>query len=240
MLASVVDRPRTLPPPRRDDPRFNTPLYKKTEAAKLVRVSLSTFNGWHKQGLVTVLEEHEGFSVPFAGVAEATMVSALRQLPPDRRFSMQSLREIVNTLKREHPDISPHWLISERFYRAGSDLLVEMSKEPSKILDLVKPPSMQGILTEVVKNDLKPLRLDFCNRGYAKTIHPPAYKPETGVAIDPRRGSGRPVFIQQGVLVDVIVGGYAAGEGIKELSSDYKIPEPHIEDVLRVALRKGS
>ena len=239
MSVSVVGRPRPLLPPVKDDPRFNTPLYTKTEAANLVHVSPSTFNGWHRHGLVTVLEENEGFSVPFAGVAEAAMVSALRQLPPDRRLSLQSLREIVHTLNREHPDISSHWLISKRFYQAGSDLLVEMSKKPSKILDLIKPPSMQGILTEVVRNDLKPLRLAFCGRGYAKTIHPPAYKPETGVVIDPRRGSGRPVFLQQGVLVDVIVGGYAAGEEIKELSNDYKIPEPHIEDVLRVALRKG-
>ena len=240
MPASAVAPPKPLLPPARNDMRFEAPLYTKAEAAKLVRVSARTFNEWGRRGLVTVLEEDEGFSVPFAGMAEAAVVAALRRLPPERRISLQALRQTANALRQEHPDISPHWLISERFCLAGSDLPAEASKEPSKILDLIKPPSMQGILTEAVRNDLEPLRLDFCGGGYADAVHPPAYKPDTGVVIDIHRGSARPIFRRQGVLAEVIIGGYAAGHEIEDLSREYGIPPPHIEDALRVALRKAS
>ena len=243
MSAHAIDVPRPLELPAESDLRFSLPLYKKKEAARLVDVAPATFRNWCKDGMVTVVDKtREGFSVPFAGVAEAAMISALRRLPSPP--SLQSLKKMIRAMKKKYPGIDSHWLISERFYTAGSDLLVEMSRDPSKLSDLLKPPIMQTVFVEAVRDDIESikdklelsssLRFDFCGRGYARRMHPPAYKPDTGVFIDPGRGSGRPVFLRRGILVDVIVGAFLAGETIKDLSVDYKIPESDIEDALRV------
>ena len=89
MSARAIDVPRPLELPAESDLRFSLPLYKKKEAAQLVNVTPATFRNWCRDGMVTVVDKtREGFSVPFAGVAEAAMISSLRSLPRSNWYGL--------------------------------------------------------------------------------------------------------------------------------------------------------
>ena len=86
-----------------DDPHYTTPIYHKAEAAHIIAVPAQTFRNWAvgyarkrldgsqvvSAPIVTTLEpaRPQGVSVPFAGLAEAYIVSAFTKagLPMQRR-----------------------------------------------------------------------------------------------------------------------------------------------------------
>jgi uncharacterized protein (DUF433 family) len=229
--------------------RSNVPLYTTAEAARAVGVPVSTFASWakgyvrrtpgrrdvHGEAVVTSFRAQPTEpSIPFIGLAEGMVLSAVRQ----SGVPMQRVRPALAKLQRELG--IPHALASKKLYTDGAELLFEYenSKDASGVLgQLVVIRNGQRVFAEVIADYLK--RIDYHPEdGYARLIRLPQYRSE--VVCDPTRAFGRPIFARGGVRVADVLDRFHAGESLEELSDDYGVPAADLEDALRVASRRAA
>lgn len=187
-----------------DDPHYTTPLYRKSDAARIVDVPVQTFRNWSvgylykrldgsqvaSEPIVTTLEPNrpQGASVPFIGLAEAYVVAAFTKAG----VPMQRIRPAVRWLQ-EHIGL-PQALASERLKTDGAEVLweyAENSQNPddiSTIEGLVVIRNGQQIFRPAVNRYLKCVTY---SGSWIRTIQLPQFT-DIEVTVDPWMNGGQP------------------------------------------------
>jgi uncharacterized protein (DUF433 family) len=95
----------------------------------------------------------------------------------------------------------------------------------------------QRQFAEIVCAYLK--RITYGNDGWASRVRLPAYQ-NADVVVDPRRAFGMPLVVHGGARVEDLVDRFVAGDTLADIAEDFGVPEPEVEDVVRVATRAAS
>ena len=238
--------------PTTDRTRFDVPLYTVAEAARIVAVPLSTLAAWAKgdtrrfagraivtgDPVVTFLptDRRADPCVPFVGLAEALVLSALRR----SEVPLQRIRPALAHLQREIG--LDHALASRRVYTDGAELLFDYGESHADTPDgagvrTLVVRSGQRVFADVVHDYLR--RIEYGADGYASLIHLPAYG-HAEVVADPTRSFGAPIFERGGARVDDVLQRFWTGDSLDELSAEFGVPADQLEDVLRVASRRAA
>jgi uncharacterized protein (DUF433 family) len=236
---------------KRNDIRFDVPLYTMAEAARALDVPPSTFAAWAKgyvrafpgrrpvrgEPIVTaVLREAGQPMIPFVGLAEGMVLAAVRHAG----VPLQRVRPALAVLAQ---DIGfQHALASKRLYTDGAELLFDHAGgapggDAQAVRDLVVVRSGQRVFAEVIDRYLR--RITYGPDGYATQIRLPAYE-RAEVIADPTRAFGQPIFAHGAAQVRGVLERFWAGDDIDALSAEFGVPVTAIEDVLRAASRRAA
>jgi len=233
-----------------DEIRFSTPLYTVAEAARALSVPPSTLATWafgyerrsstgrltRSGPVLTAFKSDSGPSIPFIGLAEGMVLAAIRR----EGVPLQRIRPALEILKSEIG--IEHALASKCLYTDGAELLFDLvgelpDEEAHLVLELIVVRSGQRVFTEVIRGYLK--RISYAKDGYAKVIRLPGYS-TAGVVADPKRSFGQPIFTHGGVRVADVLDRFWTGDDIETLVMEFGVPEPEVEDVIRVASRPAA
>lgn len=221
----------------RDRLRFDVPLYAVTEAARIVDVPTQTLSRWARQYALVTYAQPDGPrrpSIPFVGLAEAVVLTALRR----SGLPMQRIRPALQTLDDQMG--IEHALASKRLYSDGAELLFDYAEthlRREKPERLVVVRSGQRVFSEIVMDYLQ--RIVYGEDGYPTSIGIPAYR-HAEVVVDPRMSFGAPIFRVGGARVADVLERFWAGETLAEVSEEFGVPLDELEDVVRVASRRAA
>ena len=199
-MSTVVDRKR-----------FDLPLYTVADAARIVDVAPSTLTTWAKGyvrrvpgrpdvvGAPVISYIPSGQSkeptIPFVGLAEATVLAAVRRSGVPMQRIRPALDEVQASIGLEHA------LASQRLHTDGAELMFDYAEsrpdgdERRMLRELVVVRSGQRVFAETVEGYLR--RIEYGSDGYASLIHVPAYE-HAQVVADPMRSFGTPIFERGG------------------------------------------
>lgn len=230
-----------------DDPHYTTPLYHKTEAARIIAVPSQTFRDWavgyaYKRldgshvvsaPIVTTLEpvRPQGVSVPFVGLAEAYIVSAFTKAG----VPMRRIRPAVLWLQ-EHIGL-PQALASQRLQTDGAEVLWDFGRRSNDPADqdivdgLVVVRSGQQVFRPVVRDYLTMVTYED---GWTRRIQLPQYG-KAEVVVDPWLNGGRPTVGRRGVRVADILSRLDAAEPLTDVAGDYGLTVPEVEAIRQAA-----
>lgn len=229
--------------------RFSSPLYTVVEAARYLDVPVSTLRSWAKgyrragKGrlavtgspvLTTVKSSRRGPVIPFVGLAEGLVLTAMRRAG----VPLQRIRPALARLDEELG--LQHALASRRLYTDGAEVLYDYAEtgedeEAARAArELVVVRSDQRVFNEVVDAYLR--RLEFAEDGYVQLIRLPAYE-VAEIVVDPARGFGQPIFARGGARLEDALALFRAGEPLDVVAQEYGIPPAELEDAVRVATR---
>ncbi|MDQ3344552.1 MAG: DUF433 domain-containing protein [Actinomycetota bacterium] len=242
MTALLGDAPSALD-------RFASPLYTVVEAARYLDVPASTLTTWVKgyrragKGrpvvtgspvLTTVPSPRRGPVIPFVGLAEGLVLTAMRRAG----VPLQRIRPALALLDKELG--LQHALASSRLFTDGAEVLYDYAEtgedeEAARAArELVVVRSDQRVFNEVVDAYLR--RLEFADDGYVQLIRLPAYE-VAEVVVDPARGFGQPIFARGGARLEDALALFRAGEPLDVVAAEYGIPRVQLEDAVRIATR---
>jgi uncharacterized protein (DUF433 family) len=172
-------------------------------------------------------------TVPFIGFAEAYVLSAFRRAG----VPMQRIRPAVEVLSSGIG--VDHALASRRLYTDGAEVLYDFasSAHDEELRGLTVVRTGQRQFAEVVRNYLK--RITYGDDGWAAQVRLPAYR-RAEVIVDPRRAFGMPLVVHGGARVEDLVDRFVAGDTLADIAADFGVPEPEVEDVVRVATRAAA
>lgn len=230
--------------------RFTAPLYTLAEASRYLDVPASTFRIWARgyrqepagrpavsvPPVLTIASRTQirGPVVPFVGLAEGLVLSALRR----SGVPLQRIRPALARLQEEFG--MRHALASRRLYTDGAEVLYDYAEgaadEDSALAlrELVVVRSNQRVFNDVVTAYLR--RIDFGDDEYARLIHLPAYQ-VADVVVDPDRGFGQPIFARGGARLEDALAMFRAGETLDIVAEEYQVPREELEDAVRIATR---
>ena len=242
MTALLDDAPSALD-------RFSSPLYTVTEAARYLDVPASTLASWAKgyrragKGrpevtgapvLTTVTSRGRGPVIPFVGLAEGLVLTAMRRAG----VPLQRIRPALTRLDEELG--LQHALASRRLYTDGAEVLYDYGETGEDedaaraARELVVVRSDQRMFNEVVEAYLR--RLEFADDGYVQLIRLPAYE-VAEIVVDPARGFGQPIFARGGARLEDALALFRAGEPLDVVAQEYGVPRAELEDAVRIATR---
>ena len=221
------------------------PAYSFTEAARYLRLPLSTVRAWclgqryydskrapRRFASVIDIADPKAKRLSFINLVELFVLGAIRR---KHDVGLRQVRQAVAYLKRIFP--SPHPLADHEFQTNGIDLFAEKF---GQLLNLTKEGQVE--IGELLRDYLKCVRRDPAGvpiKLYLVPRNPrlDITKREHGaVVIDPRFGFGRPVLDGTGIRTDVVIERFSAGEPLETLAEDYGRPKEDIEEVLRCEL----
>jgi uncharacterized protein (DUF433 family) len=230
-----------------NDPHYITPLYHKTEAARIIAVPSQTFRDWavgyaYKRldgsqvvsaPIVTTLEaaRPQGASVPFVGLAEAYIVAAFKKAG----VPMRRIRPAVLWLQ-EHMGL-PQALASQRLQTDGAEVLWDFGQSSGDPADqdlvdgLVVVRSGQQVFRPVVHDYLTMVTYED---GWTRRIELPQYG-KAEVVVDPWLNGGQPTVSRRGVRVADIMNRLSAHEPPEDVAGDYGLTVPEVEAIRRAA-----
>ena len=230
-----------------DDPHYTTPLYHKTEAARIIAVPSQTFRDWavgyaYKRldgsqvvsaPIVTTLEpaRPQGVSVPFAGLAEAYIVAAFTKAG----IPMRRIRPAVLWLQ-EHIGL-PQALASQRLQTDGAEVLWDFGRRSGDPADqdmvdgLVVVRSGQQVFRPIVRDYLTMVTYED---GWTRRIQLPQYG-KAEVVVDPWLNGGQPTVARRGVRVADIMSRLSAHEPPEDVAGDYGLTVPEVKEIRRAA-----
>lgn len=219
-----------------DDPRVVRAAFTLREAAGYLGLPNSTLYSWARPSggavpVITCFPAHgREATVPFIGFAEAYVLSAFRRAG----VPMQRIRPAVEVLSSGIG--VDHALASRRLYTDGAEVLYDYasSEHDEELRGLTVVRTGQRQFAEVVRNYLK--RIIYGDDGWATQVHLPAYQ-QAEVIVDPRRAFGMPLVVHGGARVEDLVDRFVAGDTLADIAEDFGVPEPEVEDVVRVATR---
>lgn len=237
-----------------DDVRFAVPLYTLSEAARYVRVPLTTYTSWargydrrlpdrrggtrrvHGDPVITAVEAGVRGRpvVPFVGLAESMVLAAFRKAG----VSLQHIRQTIPALERQVG--VAHALASQRLYTDGAVILYDFAhagdldeEAAQELTGLTRVVDGQRVFAEVVRDYLR--RITYGPDGYATQLVLP-YGQRDILTVTPERGAGRPLFIRGGAPLEQVVSRWRAGDRLSDLAADFEVPVEDLEDALRVAV----
>lgn len=221
-----------------DDPRVRQPIFTLREAAGYLGLPKSTLHDWARptagRAIVTSLPPRgRAASVPFIGFAEAYVLSAFRRAG----VPLQRIRPAVDALSAEIG--IDHALASQRLYTDGAEVLYDYATvhDEEELGGLTVVRTGQREFAEAVRDYLR--RITYGNDGWASQVHLPAYE-RAEVVVDPRRAFGMPLVVHGGARVEDLVDRFKAGDALADIADDFGVPQPEVEDVVRVATRAAA
>ncbi len=234
--------------PSIDDPHYTVPLYRKAEAARIIRVPRGTLRDWARvearpagdldpvrssvPALVTTTDPvtPSGPTVPFVGLTEAFVLAAFRQAG----VPMQRIRPAIRVLE-EHMGLR-RALASERLKTDGAEVLWDYGQitddqaEKDAVGDLVVVRNGQGVFKAIVADSLR--RVTYKD-GWAKIIDVGAGKVE--LTVDPWINGGRPTLPSRGIAADDVLSRIRAGETSRTVAADYGLRITEVTALLELA-----
>jgi uncharacterized protein (DUF433 family) len=163
-------------------------------------------------------------TVPFVGLAEGFVLAAFRRAG----VPLQRIRPALERLSQEVG--IEHALASRRLSTDGAEVLYNYA-ESVGVEDLVVVRSRQRIFTDLIRDSLR--LIEYADDGYAQTLRLPEYR-RSEVVIDPRRGSGQPIFSHGAARLSDVLALFQAGEDLKNVATEFRVPPEEVEDALRV------
>ena len=136
-----------------------------------------------------------------------------------------------------------HALAHKKLFTDGAELLYDFSERHPDVKvaraarRLVVIRSGQRVFAEVIEEYLRGFR--YASDGYVELFRVPAYR-QAEVVVDPTRSSGAPIFARGGCRVEDVLQRFQAGESLKELTAEFRVPATHLEDAIRVASRRAA
>ncbi len=248
MIASQSgkDGPPEPPSGPPSDPHYTLPLYRKAEAARIIRVPANTLRNWaddsashHKQvgtirhpGLITVAQAPtpRGPTIPFIGLAEAYVLASFRQAG----VPMQRIRPAIHRLEEEMGLIQA--LASERLRTDGAEVLWDYGQqtddhaEKAAVGDLVVVRNGQLVFRSVVQDYLRQVTYQD---GWARIIN--VGRGKVDVTVDPWINGGHPTLARRGIAVADILSRIRAGESSKSVATDYGLRVAEVTALLGLA-----
>lgn len=231
---------------KRDDIRFDVPLYTVAEAARFLGVPATSFGNWARgyrvtfrtrkpvvgRPIVTSFEAARLYpSIPFIGLAEGFVVLAFRRAG----VSLQHIRKAVAVLEQEVG--IEHALASYRLFTDGASVLYDYAEDEGDEELLTHVVTQQRVLAEVVREHLR--LVTYGSDGWpAKLVSP--VTPRAVVAVDPDRSFGQPIFIRGGVRVEDVLDRIRADERPNEVAEDMGVPLEDVEAILSAELRRAA
>lgn len=231
-IATTTTKPVSL---LSDDPRVARPLFGVAEAARYLQLPPSTFRHWampdRGQPLIAMRKARgQDARVPFIGFAEAYVLACLRRAG----VPMQRIRPAVHLLRREIG--LDHALASRKLFTDGAEVVYDYAQShPDEMLTVVR--TGQQHFGDVIRQYLQPIT--YGDDGWATKLRLPTYE-QAEVVVDPDRAFGLPFVVHGGARVEDLVDRFKAGDQIADISEDFGVPGPEVEDVLRVALRPAA
>ena len=222
-----------------DDPRVARAAFTLREAAAYLGLPNSTLHSWARPSgeatpVITCFPAPgREATLPFIGFAEAYVLSAFRRAG----VPMQRIRPAVEVLSSGIG--VDHALASRRLYTDGAEVLYDYasSEHDEELRGLTAVRTGQRQFAEVIRNYLK--RITYGDDGWAARVHLPAYR-QAEVIVDPRRAFGMPLVVHGGARVEDLVDRFVAGDTLGDIAEDFGVPEPEVEDVVRVATRAAA
>jgi uncharacterized protein (DUF433 family)/DNA-binding transcriptional MerR regulator len=204
-------------------------MFTLAETAHDLAVSPSTLQWWTTERLVTRLDDRgRRPSIPFIGLAEAVVLSAFRR----SGVPLQRIRPALRALQKEIG--LEHALASRSLFTDGAEILYDYAErhpDVDELSDLVVVRSGQRVFVPVVKEYLQRIKYDA---GWPVVVRLPRYE-SAAVIVDPRRAFGQPIFERGGSRIEDVIDRWRAGDSVPDLSREFGVPAPEIEEVLRAA-----
>ncbi|MFT3797330.1 DUF433 domain-containing protein [Microbacterium sp.] len=211
------------------------PRYSQAEAARIVGVPANSLRNWasgytyltasgqrESTGLIALAEPFRSLSVPFAGLAEAHVITSLKAagLPMQRiRPAVMKLREEIGVQEA---------LLSGRLKTDGVDVLYEYLDDPDSSPDtpghLAVVTNRQKVFREAVAEYLQ--TVSYSDQDVIERFSPPTFG-HPDVIVDPWINGGKPTFNSIGVRVSDVEGRVLAGEPFDEVIDDFDL-DPEI------------
>lgn len=221
------------------DLRVGQAIFTLREAAAYLGLPPSTLHSWARPGgnatpVITCFPaQGRQATVPFIGFAEAYVLSAFRRAG----VPMQRIRPAVEVLASGIG--VEHALASSRLYTDGAEVLYDYaaSEDDEELRGLTVVRTNQRQFAEVVRDYLK--RITYGDDGWASRVRLPVYQ-RAEVIVDPRRAFGMPLVVHGGARVEDLVDRFVAGDTLADIAEDFGVPEPEVEDVIRVATRAAA
>lgn len=234
-----------------DNLRFNAPLYTVAEAARYVAVPASTLGTWawgydrtvdgrevRGDPVITAVRGGRGRpSIPFVGLAEATVLAAFRRARGERKpIPLQQVRRAVAALE-ERVGLG-HALASRNLYTDGAHLLYDFAridggKDAEELAGLTRVIDGQRVFVEVVRDYLE--RIQYGDDGFAVSLSPPL-APRGVLVINPNLSSGRPILAKSGAPLFALLGRWRAGESLAAIAKDFDADPEDVESAIRAAV----
>lgn len=206
-----------------------TPLYTATEAARFLRLPVSTVRAWafgqrDFRPVINTADAH-GRRLSFVNLVELLVLAAMRK---QHHVELRQVRNAVEYLRKRFP--SPHPLADHQFQTDGIDLFVE---KYGQLLNISRDGQLA--IKQVIQNYLRLVERDASGVPFKLHLPRRADTPEplAAVVIDPERGFGQPVLDGRGIRTEVVLGRFRAGESIADLAEDYGLSITVVEDILR-------
>lgn len=207
------------------------PFYTAKDIARFVRVNPMTLAYWSKpvsnlnQALVNRTDGPESRSpFSFMNLIEAYVMASLRQV---YGMKMRNIRRGVAWLKEKYPH-QPYPLARNELITDGLELFIQES-------ELIISASRKGQIA--IRPIISPYlnRIEWGHDGLPKAFYPYTsdVKGPTLVTIDPTIQFGQPVIRKTRIKTEIIASRFEAGESITDLSKDYGLDFPSIEEALR-------
>lgn len=219
------------------DPHYTDPLYRKAEAARIIRVPANTLRKWagpgvRHEGLITVTQAPtpRGPTIPFIGLAEAYVLASFRQAG----VPMQRIRPAIRRLEQEMGLLQA--LASERLRTDGAEVLWDYGQQTDDqaqkdvVGDLVVVRNGQLVFRPVVQDYLR--RVTYRD-GWARIIN--VGRGRVDVTVDPWTNGGHPTLARRGVAVADILSRIRAGESSKAVAADYGLRISEVTALLELA-----
>ena len=222
-----------------DDARVARAAFTLREAATYLGLPDSTLRSWARPPrsavpLITCFPARGGqASVPFIGFAEAYVLAAFRRAG----VPMQRIRPAVEALGRGIG--VEHALASRRLYTDGAEVLYDYasSEGDEELGGLTVVRTGQRQFAALVRDYLK--RITYGQDGWAARLRLATYA-HAEVIVDPQRAFGLPILAHGGARVEDLLDRFVAGDTLADIAEDFGVPEPEVEDVVRVATRAAA
>ena len=166
----------------------------------------------------------------FANLVEAHTLSAFRASGVGMQRIRPALAHLVRQLEIEHPLACRHLLTG------GAELLFRNLRtgHQNELVALLNVScGDQVVFGKVVERHLR--RVDWAADDYAERLWPAGR--EEGVAIDPRRGFGRPIIARRGVRVEDVVHRLLSGEPKAVVAADFGLEPAEVDAAERFKTR---
>ena len=208
---------------------FGVPLYTCAEAARCLDVPDTTFRAWVREGLVSSLpaEVRGGPCIPFFGLAEGMVLSALRRAAVPPRQIRPALELVGARIGVAHP------LASRKFREVGARLLWDVSAENDgaqarhRARGMVVRQDGRYVFRSMIERHLQ--RISY-GETHARRLLLPGYE-VADIAVDPEINFGRPYFTHTGTPVFAVTRLLKAGETIADIADDFGLPADQLTEV---------
>jgi uncharacterized protein (DUF433 family) len=245
------------------DAHYAVPLYKKAEAARIIRVPPSTLRDWagpaaapatSSTGTNSHLPGSARFATKVGRVHHDGLITVADPRTPrgatipfvglaeayilaafrQAGVPMQRIRPALRRLEEEMGLVQA--LASERLRTDGAEVLWDYSQETD---DQAEKDAVDDLV--VVRNGqlvFRPIVQDYLRRvtygdGWARVID--VGQGKVGVTVDPFINGGQPTLARRGIAVTDILSRIRAGEPSKEVAADYGLRPSEITALLELA-----